>query len=155
MARRKGSLWHDPLVVVGAEENNGDVVDGRNSALRGGPVGREFMHDNHDPRSNIHVPLASRLGVDNSVKLAAGSLGDGVCPSEFPLPKGNPASAYMLDNLEEKRDKFSIRNNAYVLSEAIIRSSSRGGGEGLVKVVDWGCGVRLDGDGSEKGIIMA
>ena len=36
MARRKGSLWHDPLVVVGAEENNGDVVDGRNSALRGG-----------------------------------------------------------------------------------------------------------------------
>ena len=62
-------------------------------------------------------------------------------PSEFPLPKGNPASAYMLDNLEEKRDKFSIRNNAYVLSEAIIRSSSRGGGEGLVKVVEWGCGV--------------
>ena len=142
MARRKGSLWHDPLVVVGAEENNGDVVDGRNSALRGGPVGREFMHDNHDPRPYIiHVPLASRLGVDNSIKLAAGSLGDGVRPSEFPLPKGNPASAYMLDNLEEKRDKFSIRNNAYVLSEAIIRSSSRGGGEGLVKVVEWGCGV--------------
>ena len=46
------------------------------------------MHDNHDPRSNIHVPLASRLGVDNSVKLAAGSLGDRVRPSEFPLPKG-------------------------------------------------------------------
>ena len=91
MARRKGSLWHDPLVVVGAEENNGDVVVGRNSALRGGPVGREFMHDNHDPRPYIiHVPLASRLGVDNSIKLAAGSLGDGVRPSEFPLPKGNP-----------------------------------------------------------------
>ena len=36
MARRRGSLWHDPLVVVGAKENNGAVVVGRNSVLRGG-----------------------------------------------------------------------------------------------------------------------
>ena len=82
------------------------MVVGRNSVLRGGPVGREFMHYNHDPRPYIHVPLASRLGVENSVKIAAGSLGDGVRPSEFPLPKGNPASAYMLDNLEEERENL-------------------------------------------------
>ena len=44
MARRRGSLWHDPLVVVGAEENNGDVVVGRNSALRAGGGRRARIH---------------------------------------------------------------------------------------------------------------
>ena len=35
-------------------------------------------------------------------ELATGYLGDGVRPSEFPLQKGTPASAYNLDNLEKR-----------------------------------------------------
>ena len=66
MARRKGSLWHDPLAVVGAEENNGDVVDGRNSALRGGPVGREHLGINPPKVGLLSTKTMPKYFLNNS-----------------------------------------------------------------------------------------
>ena len=54
----------DSLVMEPTEKECGMWFRQEFRPTRRGPVGREFMHDKHDPHPYIHVPLTSRIGVE-------------------------------------------------------------------------------------------
>ena len=96
---------------------------------RRGPVGREFMHDNHDPYLKIYAPLASRFGVEIE-KMRIGIFRGRSAPLRVPPPK---KGAHMLDNLR-RRAQTSMTNQMLTgrLKLSYVQVI-RGGGEGLVK----------------------